>query len=324
MGTPAKLRVLVAGVGPFGREHLDRLRRRYDVVVAGIADLSAENRALASRGESGLLAVADPIQLIDTAPADALVVATSTRSHVPIARHALERGLCVLLEKPVAGSAAEARTLVQAQSQSSGFALPAHILRHSKDHMRLAAAVREGAIGRVLYVNSRRYRDEAHATHYTETDPVLMTLVHDIDLARWLVAAPFRSVLARRLPRDGFRSLTALSAATDDGVICDLRTAWTFPQGTIPADRLEVVGDQGSIELVLGQSLTLVSGGREAALPLTPGDDALVNEHEAFLACVRDRGRPLAVSLSDATEGLALAEAALTSLASSSLVELHP
>ena len=171
------------------------------------------------------------MQLIDDVSADAIIIATPAASHVEICVHALTRNLCVLLEKPIAPSAAAAASLCVVAEGSSGFVLPGHILRFSSDHVRLVEIVRSGVIGGVVYVNSRRYRDDSHVVRYPDTDPVLMTLIHDVDIAHWVANADFLSVLARRSADEGGRSVTAVSASTASGAICDLRTAWTFPDG---------------------------------------------------------------------------------------------
>jgi predicted dehydrogenase len=306
--------VLVAGAGAFGREHLARLVARSDAIVVGIADADPAALAWVRERHRVIDCHADPMRLIDAGEADAIVVATPAASHVAIAARALARGLCVLLEKPVAPSAADAAPLLAAARDSQGFLLPGHVLRFSKDHQRLVAITRSGAIGALLYVNSRRYRDESHAARYPHDDPVLMTMIHDIDLAQWATGASFRSVLARRSAGAGFRSLTAASAVATTGAICDLRTAWTFTDGDLPPDRLEVVGDRGSVELTVGHALCVYAEGRRTDYPADAGDDPLNNEHDHFLACVRDRSRPRALDLPQALAGLQLADAARESL----------
>src|SRR5262249_16729092 len=152
-----------------------------------------------------------------------------------------------------------------------------HVLRFSQDHVRMVEIVRSGRIGKVIYVNSRRYRDDSHAVRYPHTDPVLMTLIHDVDLAQWITSSDFRSVLARRSECVGHQSMTAVSATTATGVICDLRTAWTFADGDLPADRIEVVGDRGGVELVAGRALDVYAEGRRTSHPAAEGDDPLRN-----------------------------------------------
>jgi predicted dehydrogenase len=311
---PSPLRILVAGAGAFGREHLDRLFKRSDATVVGIADtnVAALERACARYGVANRRA--DPLRLIDEIAADAIIVATPAASHVEIGLRALGQNLCVLLEKPIAPSSTAAAPLLAAARESASFVLPGHVLRFSRDHLRLVEIVRSGRIGKVIYVNSRRYRDDSHAFRYPDADPVLMTLIHDIDLARWVTRSAFRSVLARRSEGAGFRSMTAVSATTATGIICDLRTAWTFTDGDLPPDRLEVVGDAGSIELVAGHSLQVYAEGRRVDEPAAADDDPLLNEQDHFLACVGDRSRTPALDLSEALAGLKLADAAIQSL----------
>ena len=189
----APVRVLLAGVGAFGREHLDQLAARADVRLVGVADT---NPAAAERIRSlygDLPYHADPLRMIDGTEADAIVIATPAASHVEICARALGRGLCVLLEKPVATSAEAASALLASSQKSAAFVLPGHVLRFSKDHQRLVEIVNSGLIGEVIYVNSRRYRDDSHAIRYGDTDPVLMTLIHDVDLAQWVTRSDFRS-----------------------------------------------------------------------------------------------------------------------------------
>jgi predicted dehydrogenase len=185
----------------------------------------------------------------------------------------------------------------------------------------VAEIVASGAIGRPIYINSRRYRDDSHALRYSDVDPILMTLIHDIDLALWLGGAPFRSAQAHREPT-GLRSITVATGNTETGIICDLRTAWTFASGDLPPDRVEVVGDRGSVELELGRSLSLFSEGSRRDQALDPADDALANEQTHFLDCLRDPARAPALALDDAAAGLRLAEGLLQSIALGQPVEI--
>jgi predicted dehydrogenase len=307
------VRVLVAGAGAFGKEHLVRLAKRSDVNIAGVADTNPAALDPIRSGLGPAQCLTDPLRLIDEVEADAIIVATPAVSHVEICLRALRRNLSVLLEKPVASSASSAAPMLAAEQSSTGFVLPGHVLRFSQDHVRMVEIVRSGRIGKVIYLNSRRYRDDSHAVRYPDADPVLMTLIHDIDLAQWVTNSDFRSVLARR-SGVGYRSMTALSATTATGVTCDLRTAWTFLDGDLPPDRIEVVGDRGSVELVVGVALDVYAEGRRTSHSAAETDDPLRNEQDHFLACVRDRSQTPALNLSQALIGLKLADAAIESL----------
>ena len=308
------LHLLLAGLGAFGKEHLSRLTERSDVKVVGVAD--ANPAALEPiRATLGVVeCLTDPLQLIDVVEADAIIVATPAASHVEISVHALSRNLPVLLEKPVAPSARSAVPLLAAARSSAGFIMPGHVLRFSQAHVQMVETVCSGRIGKVLYVNSRRYRDDSHAVRYPDDDPVLMTLIHDIDIAQWVTGSDFHSIVARRSEGVGYRSMTAMSATSATGVICDLRTAWTFTDGELPPDRVEVVGNRGSVELTVGAGLDVYAEGQRTHYPKASEDDPLRNEHDHFWACVRDRSRTPALTLSQALVRLKLADAAIASL----------
>jgi predicted dehydrogenase len=314
--SPHPLRVLVAGAGAFGREHLSRLTKRPDAKVVGVADADPLALEAIRAGLGGAECLTDALRMIDSVEADAIIIAAPAAAHVEIAVRALERNLSVLLEKPLAPSASAALPVLAAAHNSEGFVMPGHVLRFSQDHVRMVETVRSGRIGEVLYLNSRRYRDEGHAARYPDDDPVLMTLIHDIDVAQWVTDSDFHSIVARRSKGAGYRSMTGVSATTGNGVICDLRTAWTFPRGDLPPDCVEVVGDRGSVELVVGAGLEIYAEGRRTRYPATDGDDPLRNEQDHFLACVRDRSQAPALTLSQALIGLKLAEAAIQSLRS--------
>ncbi len=306
--------MLLAGLGAIGKEHLTQLIEQSDVEVVGVADrnLAAFESIPASLGAAERLT--DALRLIDTVEADAIIVAAPAASHVEISARALSRDLCVLLEKPIAPSASAAVPLLEAARKSAGFLMPGHVLRFSQAHVQMVDIIRSRRIGEVIYVNSRRYRDDTHAVRYPGDDPVLTTLIHDIDIAQWVTDSDFHSVAARRSEGVVNRSMTAVLATTTTGVICDLRTAWTFTDGELPPDRVEVVGDRGSVELVVGAGLDVYAEGRRTSYPETGTDDPLRNEQDHFLACVRDRSQAPRLALSEAMVGLTLADAALASL----------
>lgn len=308
------LRILLAGAGAFGQEHLLRLAARVDVRIAGIADPSPSTLSIMRQRHCSARCFEDPLQMLAETPADAIIVATPARSHAGITLRAIAGRISVLLEKPVTMDAAEALHLAKAAVDAGVLVLPGHVLRFSRDHQTLAEITASGAIGRVLYISSRRYRDEAHVLRYPDIDPVLMTMIHDIDLVSWIARSPFRTVRAWRSGAEGACSLTAASAVTDSGVICDLRTAWTFPPGDLPPDRVEVVGETGSIELDTGHGLFLHSQGRRTIIPRVQDDDALANEQDHFITCLRDRSKIPALTLSDAAVGLRLADAIRVSI----------
>jgi predicted dehydrogenase len=315
------LRLVLAGAGAFGREHLGRLLARNDVVVAGVADPSPLARDHVTALHPSLRVESDATALLKEIKPDGVIVATSAQSHFEITRRALSLGIPVLLEKPVTPTAYEAEQLAAKSEENGTFILPGHVLRFSEDHRAVADIVHSGAIGKVIYLNSRRYRDADHAIRYAD-DPVLTTLIHDVDLAVWLTQELFRTAHSHRTGGPSFRSLTTADLETKSGVRCHLRTTWTFDSGTLPPDRLEVVGDRGSIELEVGVGLTLYAEGQSKSLPLVADDDPLANEHSYFLSQIRGKSTPKAITMAEAIRGLKVSDAILDALRTKSEVNV--
>ena len=104
----APLRVGLAGLGAMGRNHLRHLSSREGCTLAAVADPAADllADAVAKTGAAGF---EDALAMINDAEIDAVVIATPTTAHAPLGLAAIERGLPVLIEKPLAGSVAEGR-----------------------------------------------------------------------------------------------------------------------------------------------------------------------------------------------------------------------
>ncbi len=96
------LRLIVMGCGRvLDRYHLPAVRASGDVRIAGVADPSASRRAWARRMLDGVPCFASAEALLDEVTADAALVTTPPESHVQVAQQVLQRGLPVLIEKPM-------------------------------------------------------------------------------------------------------------------------------------------------------------------------------------------------------------------------------
>jgi predicted dehydrogenase len=309
-----KVRLVVAGAGTFGQEHLRTLTRIEDVELVGVADLNAVTAKRSAELYFATRWSVNAPELVDELRPDGLIVATPGDTHVALATCALALGISVLVEKPVAPTMAQADLLARAERASEAFALPGHILRFSEPHRTFVQIARSDEIGPILSVTARRHRDDSHALRYPDIDPMLMTMIHDIDLAVWITEAKAVEVFAIRSPTGLQRSQTFVTARDSKGAAWHLATAWTFP-GEAPADRIEVVGERGSVELEVGSHIRQHGAvTRQIDLPQVALDEPLRIELRYFVHCIRSAERPRVVTLRDAITGLAVAEAAIASL----------
>lgn len=162
-------------------ERLAMLRQRYHV---------PEDRCFASDQE--LLAC--------PRLADAMIVATQDRQHVPTALAALDKGYHVLLEKPISPSLEECRAL-QAKAHETGRAVVVcHVLRYTRFYSTLESLLRRGAIGKIETIDAVEHVAYWHQAHSfvrgnwrrsDETSPMILAKsCHDMDILRWLAGEP--------------------------------------------------------------------------------------------------------------------------------------
>ncbi len=179
-----RLRVGVVGVGQMGRNHVRLLTGLGPrVVLAGVADPDpAARREVEERFR--VPAWPDLGQLLPDV--DAVVVAVPTGEHFRVGLACLEANRHVLLEKPVASSAAEAARLGEEAERRGLVLLPGHVERFNPALAELRRALR-GA-GRVIGLLARRL--SPYSPRAGDTDVVRDLMLHDLDIALSLIREP--------------------------------------------------------------------------------------------------------------------------------------
>lgn len=135
---------------------------------------------------------------------DAVIIATPDDAHVAPTLVALEADLDVLLEKPVALTADDVRTLVRAEAASGGRVAVAHVLRYAPAYERLKALVADGVVGSIRAIEHVENVGHAHFAHSyvrgnwrssTSAAPMLLAKAcHDLDVVRMLAGGPPETV----------------------------------------------------------------------------------------------------------------------------------
>ena len=291
------LRIGVIGVGRFGERHLSAYARQ-EAEIVGVADRDRERaRSVAERFGVPRWFM-DGAELISECRPEGVSVVTPGRDHLEPTLTALSHSCSVLLEKPVATSSSEVQAIETAALDSSAFVMPAHILRFAAPYVSLKARVADGAIGRLLAIDSSRDRGRDHLLLYPDVHPALMTLIHDIDLALWISGSPALKVSAYQ--RGDAPALVWAHIEAADGTLWSLRTSWLLPNQASFSDRLEVHGSDGA------EVVELTPAAHTAAL------DA---EIAHFCSCIRRGAASDRVTLTDAAHGIRIAEAIISSAA---------
>jgi predicted dehydrogenase len=87
---------------------------------------------------------------------DAVVVATSVKSHFPLAKAALLAGKHVLIEKPMAASAAQCEELIEIAARQGLVLMVGHTFLYSPAVRKMKEIIDSGALGEIRYISARR------------------------------------------------------------------------------------------------------------------------------------------------------------------------
>ncbi|MET9154598.1 Gfo/Idh/MocA family oxidoreductase [Streptomyces griseoflavus] len=213
-GTP--LRVGLVGYGLAGSVfHAPLIAATEGLALVTVVTSNPERQqqARAEFPDAGVAATPDEL-FARAGDLDLIVIASPNRTHVPLARTALEAGLPVVVDKPIAGTAAEARELA-ALAEERGLLLSVFQNRRwDNDFLTLRKLIDEGALGDVYRFESRfeRWRPQLKGGWRESGDPAeIGGLLYDlgshvVDQALFLFG-PVTSVYAETdIRRDGART----------------------------------------------------------------------------------------------------------------------
>jgi predicted dehydrogenase len=159
---PAKLRVGLIGCGGISAVHLDGWKRlNPDCQIVACADPIEERRN--QRGEEASVPAENRFaSLTDLLKAgvklDAIDICTTNRFHAPIAIEALNAGLHVLCEKPLALNPDEVRQMIAARDRSGKILMTAQHMRFQNDSAHLNDYLKRGVLGDIYYARAHFLR----------------------------------------------------------------------------------------------------------------------------------------------------------------------
>lgn len=187
----SKLRLAVIGAGAIGRTHIAMARDHALFELAAIVDASEAAQALAA--QLGVAAYADTSAMLAAVRPDAVIVATPNATHADIGSECLQAGAHVLMEKPITDTLEDARRLCMAAEQAGRVLLVGHQRRYNAILRAAREIVQSGRLGKLVsatgmatWLKPDDYFDMAWRRQ-PGGGPILINLIHDIDLLRFLM-----------------------------------------------------------------------------------------------------------------------------------------
>ncbi len=321
----AILRAAVIGVGAMGRHHARVYTEIEGVRLVAVADPDeAACAPLAHR--YAIRAYTDFREMLDRERPELVSVAVPTQAHYEVAQATIERGIPLLIEKPIAASVEEGQCLIEMARTASVPLGVGHIERFNPAIIALKEHLDRGELGRVFQMSVRRIGP--FPTRIMDVGVAVDLATHDLDILCYLTGAEVVRVTAeigRQLHTQHEDLLCAL-LRFDNGVVGLLHINWLSPTKV----RELVVNGEGGMFVVdyLTQELTLFknrpNGADWETLRLftgvsegdmvryhVPRQEPLRLELETFVRCV-SHNEPFPVRGEDGLRALALAHRLLS------------
>lgn len=316
------LRAAVIGVGMMGQHHVRVYREIPTVDLVGFADADEKLRS-AIEQRHHVKGHADYRQLLDEAKPDILTVAVPTALHAQVALEAIERGIHVLVEKPIAEHEADALAMIAAAKANHVTLAIGHIERHNPAVQTLKSYLDAGQLGRAFEMHAERVGP--FPARIRDVGVVFDLATHDIDAIRYLAGGVVTRVYAETQQNIHSTREDMVSGLLrfDNGVTGLLQVNWLTPT---KSRRLSVTGAGGMYVVdYITQDLTFYENGDRsdnfANLQFLRGisegrmirekiekREPLRLEVEDFVTAVREQKSPL-VTGEDSLKALQIASA---------------
>ena len=254
-----KVRVGVIGAGIFGEHHAAVFSALDAVELVGVCDLDVERaKDMAARyGASAWYSSAD--EMLGKLELDAVSIATPDHTHTPLVLDALQRGLHVLCEKPLATTGPEARLIADAVREAGVTLMVDFHNRVNPPFVKAKEVIGNGEIGPVrhgyLRLSDTEYVPLEMLPWAAHSSALWFLGSHGVDLLRFLLNDEVIRVFG--VKRRG--KLVERGVDTDDfhvailefahGAVVTIEHSWILPgsQPSVYDFKLELVGDKGAI-----------------------------------------------------------------------------
>tara|TARA_Y100000590_G_scaffold459578_1_gene617034 strand:- start:22361 stop:23488 length:1128 start_codon:yes stop_codon:yes gene_type:complete len=265
MSDKKKLGLAVVGCGVVGRMRSTLAKDYPGIGWIGLADINEDLGLKLKKDINADFFTTNFRELIERPEVDAVIVATSTWSHVEPILAAVDRGLPMLIEKPLATDAVESAKVLKAIQDSGVDAVVGYTQRFRRRFLAIKERINNGQIGEATAVVVRAFMNKMAPTgevrlsqdrrHLT---PMVVSGTHSLDMALWMLGDQAKpvSIFARSTEKVmselGTKDATFGVFTMEDGTIFSMNICWALPKvwpGAVYGLEIGVVGTKGVIDV---------------------------------------------------------------------------
>ena len=238
----SRIGLAIVGGGRVGLFRGEVAARHPQVDFIGLAEIKPERAKLVAEKIGADFVTADYRELLARPEVTAAIIATDEHLHVDPVLAAVERGLSLLIEKPLATELAESERVLKAIQKSGVDAVVGYTQRFRRRWLAAKEKVRTGQLGDVTLVTSRAFMNRLVALdNYRRTDdparisPMVISGTHALDIVMWLMEAKrpveiyARSIDKALGPLCNGIDATAGVITFEDGSLYHASISWALP-----------------------------------------------------------------------------------------------
>ncbi len=303
-----KIKVGVVGVGSLGQWHARVYSELPGAELVGIYDINTRRaQDIAERYKTRVFTDFNEL----AAEVEAASIVVPADKHHEVAMPMIARGVNLLVEKPIAVTTTEAEAMVNAAREKKLILQVGHIERFNPVMKYL-----ESILVRPRFIEAHRLSPYPAPPLFggkprgTEVSVILDLMIHDLEVILHLVRSPVREVHAVGVPvLSPSEDIANVRLTFENGCVANVTTSRISPESL---RKIRIFQEDAYISLDYqrqsGEIYRRESGRiSKSRVPIEKGD-ALENELESFVNCVRAKGSPV-VSGEQAAEALNLAVA---------------
>jgi predicted dehydrogenase len=245
--------VAVVGLGYWGPNLVRNLYELPAAELVAVCDLDVGRLERIARRYPDVRRTTSYRELLEDPTVEAVAIATAVGTHFELARAALEAGKHVFVEKPMAGSIAEAEQLVAAAAAHGLTLMPGHTFLYSPPVNAVRDLIRGGALGDVYFVSMSRVN---LGLHQSDASVIWDLGPHDLSILRyWLGESPVSvSAMTRCCVMPGVPDVAFVNLQYASGTVAHVELSWLAPsklrRTAIVGSEKMVVYDDTSVEPV--------------------------------------------------------------------------
>jgi myo-inositol 2-dehydrogenase / D-chiro-inositol 1-dehydrogenase len=263
--TPKRIGLAIVGAGRVGLFRGEVAARHPMVDFIGICDRKEERLELVQSKTQADYATTDFRELLKRPEITAAIIATDEHLHVEPVLAAVDRGLSLLIEKPLATELADSQRVLDRITKAKVDAVVGYTQRFRRRWLAAKEKVRTGSLGDVTMVTSRAFMNRLVALdNYKRTSdpskisPMVISGTHALDIVMWMMEAKkpvelyARSVDRALGPICKGIDATAGMITFEDGSIYHASISWALPvvwPGAVYSLEVGITGTEGVLTI---------------------------------------------------------------------------